>query len=95
MYKESRKMMIELWRIRYEEKQEIDRINEEFSEMEKEVKQNYEELKNLDIGFFKRIKNWLSFKNQLDEIYTARNRQIQEIKNIYQGKFDQFDISIF
>ena len=35
MYKESRKMMIELWRIRYEEKQEIDRINEEFSEMEK------------------------------------------------------------
>lgn len=95
MYKESRKMMIELWRIRYEEKQEIDRINEEFSEMEKEVKQNYEELKNLDIGFFKSIKNWLSFKNQLDEIYTARNRQIQEIKNIYQGKFDQFDISIF
>ena len=95
MYKESRKMMIELWRIRYEEKIEIDRINEVFSEMEKEVKQNYDELKNLDTGFFKRIKNWLSFKNQLDEIYTARNRQIQEIKNIYQGKFDQFDISIF
>ena len=63
--------------------------------MEKEVKQNYEELKNLDTGFFKRIKNRLSFKNQLDEIYTVRNRQIQEIKNIYQGKFDQFDISIF
>ena len=56
MYKESQKLIIQLWKIRYDEKQEIDRINEEFSEVEKEVKQNYEELKNLDTGFFKRIR---------------------------------------
>ena len=61
----------------------------------KEVKRDYEELKKLDTGFFKRIKNWLSFKNRLDDIYTERNHQIQEIRDIYQVKYDQFDASIF
>lgn len=95
MYKESQKLIIQLWKIRYEEKKEIDRINEEFLAVEEEVKRDYEELKKLDTGFFKRIKNWLSFKNRLDDIYTERNHQIQEIRDIYQVKYNQFDASIF
>jgi len=95
MYKEPQKLIIQLWKIRYEEKKEIDRINEEFLAVEEEVKRDYEELKKLDTGFFKRIKNWLSFKNRLDDIYTERNHQIQEIRDIYQVKYNQFDASIF
>ena len=95
MYKESQKLIIQLWKIRYEEKKEIDRINEEFLAVEEEVKRDYEELKKLDTGFFKRIKNWLSLKNRLDDIYTERNHQIQEIRDIYQVKYNQFDASIF
>ena len=45
MYKESQKLIIQLWKIRYEEKKEIDRINEEFLEVEEEAKRDYEELK--------------------------------------------------